>query len=173
MGIFVITDGDLLAYWWGQCKQNPSMNEQKLSRALRTYYKYPKILKKVRHSRNTYMFLNRRTEQIPTHMSPEQTKEINIPNMSYPQYTVQTEEIQPQICQFYMPFEDPYYSYYVPNIYYPNYTSYDYNYSEDSNCLNRYSKELDDILFPLENEFGSTINDQALTEPDFYTSYYK
>ncbi|XP_029654503.1 uncharacterized protein LOC115227957 [Octopus sinensis] len=97
MGIFVITDGDLLAYWWGQCKQNPSMNEQKLLRALRTYYKYPKILKKVPHSRNTYMFLNQKTEQIRTHKSPEQTKEITIPNISYPQYTIQKDKIQPQI----------------------------------------------------------------------------
>lgn len=55
-GEFKFVDPDQVAVLWGACKSNPKMNYEKLSRALRYYYKR-NIIKKVNGRAFVYKFV--------------------------------------------------------------------------------------------------------------------
>lgn len=60
-GVFKITDPAGLARLWGIQKNHPSMNYDKMSRALRYYYRV-NILRKVQGERHCYQFLRNPVE---------------------------------------------------------------------------------------------------------------
>jgi len=55
-GVFKIEDSAKLAQLWGECKNCPAMNYDKLSRSIRQYYKYGIILKTPTSQRLEYQF---------------------------------------------------------------------------------------------------------------------
>ncbi|XP_060530862.1 transcription factor ETV7-like [Cylas formicarius] len=67
-GVFKIVDPQGLARLWGQKKNIPKMNYDKMSRSLRNYYKNNK-LKKVPGQRQVYQFIF--SEENPAQIHPQ------------------------------------------------------------------------------------------------------
>jgi len=55
-GLFKIEDSEKLAQLWGECKNCPTMNYDKLSRSIRQYYKNGIIHKTATSQRLVYQF---------------------------------------------------------------------------------------------------------------------
>ncbi|ENN82348.1 hypothetical protein YQE_01278, partial [Dendroctonus ponderosae] len=113
-GVFKIVDPPGLAKLWGIQKNHLSMNYDKMSRALRYYYRV-NILRKVQGERHCYQFLRNPTELkniknislLRQQMSPTATKPP-VSNQFLPQITIKPEPIdQPMMEKDHMSHEPP------------------------------------------------------------------
>ncbi|XP_050299949.1 ets DNA-binding protein pokkuri isoform X2 [Anthonomus grandis grandis] len=111
-GVFKIVDPPALAKLWGIQKNHLSMNYDKMSRALRYYYRV-NILRKVQGERHCYQFLRNPAELkniknislLRQQMSPTATKSTPAQIQIIPQITIKPEpmEQQPQQQQHEQP----------------------------------------------------------------------